>query len=403
MLLAWVLLYIDANTGAELPGPLKWLKARDAESIRTLLATTAGSVVTIVSVVFSITIVVLTLAASQLGPRLLRNFMRDHVTQFSLGVFIATYIYCIIVLHTSGLFSDAEHLPNIAAFAALILTIFSLAVLIYFIHHTATMIQAPSIIARVSSQLRANIARTFPETEPDESAGDWDHDCTQALVADSEGYLQAIDYSGLLDFAAERDLALDMHCRPGDYIIPESTLAHLTPCDLDEQTVQELRDHFIIATRRTDTQDVRYGVYELVEVAMRALSPGINDPITALNCVDRLGGVLANIGGRADPPVYRRDDAGRVRLRLRVTRFADVADAAINQVRQHARDNVAVTIRLLEMFAMVAPYVKGEDRRAVLLRQARIIRDAAADIPDEPDRRDIEAAYETAAEALNRA
>lgn len=402
VLFAYLMLYIDANMAVDLPGPLAWLEARDAESVRTLLATTASSVVTIVSVVFSITIVVLTLAASQLGPRLLRSFMRDRGTQFTLGTFVSTFVYCIIVLHTAGLFSNEEKLPNLAAFVALLLTVFSLAVLIYFIHHIATMIQSPSIIARVSSELHNGIARAFPKTPAtnDDEALGYSDKPARPLTSEVEGYLQAIDYEGMLAMAVKNDVTIDLLCRPGTYVITDAPLATTFGYDLSSEAKQSLRGCFVMGPRRTDTQDVRYGVSELVEVAMRALSPGINDPITALNCIDHIGGSLAHVGSLAEPAQLRRDAEGIVRMRLKVTTFADFADSALNQIRQHARNNVAVTIRILEMISQVAPHVPMAHRRDALRRHVEIIHTASADLPDEADRADVTRAYDAAIAAL---
>ncbi len=282
-----------------------WTFARGPEGSRALLATVAGSMVTISSVTFSITIVALQLASSQFGPRLLRNFMRDRGNQIAIGTFIATFTYCILVLRTVNGTNSEQFVPHISVTVGLILALVSLAVLIYFIHHAAESIQAENVITAVSKELLSAIDRLYPDrigekppasrTDPPadgvvpEDFDSW----ARAIPSPRSDYLQAIDGERLMQIARDNDLILKVPSRPGKFVVEGDALAKAWPVDrVSEKTANAIRGLFYFGTRRTLVQDVEFGIDQLVEVAVRALSPGINDPFTAINCIDRLGAAL---------------------------------------------------------------------------------------------------------------
>ena len=280
----------------------EWLYTGGPEGARAVLATVAGSMITVAGVAFSVLIVALSLASSQFGPRLLRTFMRDRGHQLVLGTFTATFLYCLLVLRTVRDLDDREFVPNMSVTVAVLLAVCSLGVLIYFIHHAAVSIQASHVIAEVGGELHACIDRLFPEelgqetrgAEPEEDAvpASFEREA-RPVAAAGDGYVQAVENDQLLKLAAEHDLLVRLARRPGHFVVKGSSLAHVWPGErLNEALAGRLRATFQLGPRPTPTQDVEFAVEQLVEVAVRALSAGVNDPFTATTCVDRLGAAL---------------------------------------------------------------------------------------------------------------
>ena len=404
--LAGAMLFIDLHfTGISWPD---WLKVGSVESIRELLSSLVGSIITVLGVVFSITIVALTLAASQLGPRILRNFMRDRINQTTLGVFVATYIYCLIVLFAVGRFTPAdEQLPQISTIGAFLLSIASLAMLIYFIHHLAQSIQAPHVLMVIASELHAVIDRTLPDNldQPKSSAPDHAHpadgspdadrlahdadtwnDASSCNAADT-GYIQAVDLESLIDTAVKHDLKFRLLLRPGDFVArDEPIISILPPQQLSDEIRRSITHDIYIGSQRTATQDLEFVMQELVEVGLRAISPSINDPFTAINAVDYLGEALRRITRRHMPPETLCDSHGAVRIVIDRPDFDGLCDVAFNQIRQHAVTYPDVLIRILENINRAARETTLPKRKQTLYRHARMILTLGTSFPEPYDR-----------------
>lgn len=392
-LLAVGLLFVDYNF-TQLHWP-QWLRVANVEGVRELLSSLVGSIITVLGVLFSITIVALTLAASQLGPRLLRNFMRDRINQVILGVFVATYVYCLIILFAVGRFSPADQsLPQSSTIAAFLLGLASLAMLIYFIHHLAMTIQAPNVLAMVARELHDVIRRSLPDlidephkTVPHNAQADdgsaeidplssedalWNDAAT--FNAPQSGYMQAVDLDSMMTTAIRYDLQLKLLCRPGDFVAEdESLISLLPPQALNDKLCRMLKRDIYIGRHRTATQDLEFVLQELVEVALRAISPSINDPITAINAVDYLGDALRRITIRHMPPRALKDTDGRLRIVIDRTEFDGLCDIAFNQIRQHSSRYPDVLIRVLENLTRVARRTNLPDRKRALWKHGRMI------------------------------
>lgn len=407
-------LQIDRAIGDRFP----LLSAGSVEGVRTLLGVLIGAMVTAVSIVFSTTVVVLTLAASQLGPRLLRTYVRDRSNQALIGVFIATLFYSLTAMFVVGRMAPAGNLPNLTVLGAFALTCASLIVLIYFIHHVAQSIQAPNVILAVSAELNELIDRTYTETLPDGAAEPLDKNVEERLPehpvsvpAKSSGYLQAIDTDGLMRLADEQDMVVRTLHRPGHFVMEKDVLADIYSSEEVEEAVLErvrqmfswkteqklqvaahrgIQSKFIMGYRRTPTQDVEFVMMELVEIALRALSPGINDPFTAMTCIDRLAEALRRLARRSIPPAYRYEQGGRLRLIVDHTSFEGLCNAAFHQIRQHAASNAAVLIRLLEDLRLVILETRTEEQKSVVWRHACMVRRAAERLPEPEDRKDVD-------------
>jgi uncharacterized membrane protein len=393
--LAVVLVELDERHYAD----FEFLYQGDADGARGLLAMLAGSMIGTAGVAFSITIVALSLASSQFGPRLLRNFLRDPGNQVALGSFVATFLYCLVVLRS---IVDGRPVPVLAVSFAVALSLASLGVLIFFFHHVAASIQASNVVAAVAGDLQQAIERFCPEgaggEEPAPAAAPRGG---VVVAAERSGYVQAIDHQGLVAIAARLDAVIEALPRAGHFAIAGSPLARVAASGaVAEADAAAVRRAFVIGAQRTPDQDLEYSVRQLVEVALRALSPGINDPFTAMNCIDWLGVAVVELGRRGMPRSRHRDGEGRLRLLTAEPTFAGVVDAAFQQIRQAGAGHVAVAIRLLETFAAIAPHLRRAADLEPLRAHADRVRDAAlAEGPIEADAAALAARHAAARQA----
>ena len=389
------------------PGELQtqtWLVVNGAEAAA-LLTMLAGAMITVAGVVFSIMIVTLSLASSQFGPRLLRSFLRDTGTQVVLGTFTSTFLFCLIVLRVVNQQQSAAEVPQVSVATATILAIISLGVLIYFMHHVSVIIQAAHIIKVVGIDLDEAILRIFPAELGREFTGDTTS--RSQLLADKPsaewktihapqfGYVDQVDCDRLLSLAVQRDVLVWLTCRPGDLVHEGDTVMRVWPRHrADEELVSGLTNVITIVTRRTPLQDVECGINELVEVAVRALSPGINDPTTAVHCIDRLGASLALLAARDFPSPIRLDDSGEVRVITRPFTFRSAVNAAFDEIRQFGRKSTSVPIRQLDALLRISKHVRRKADAQALLRQATMIwRGAKESQPEPNDRDDVRLLY----------
>ncbi len=392
---------------------LAWIYSGGAEGASLLLGTVAGSMIAIAGTVFSMTLVALSLASSQLGPRLLRNFMRDTANQVVLGTFVATFVYCLLVLRTIRRADEAAFVPHLSVSIGVLLAMVSIGVLIYFIHHVSVSIQADEVVARVGKELDDGIDRLYPghlgkpasEISQTLNASDLPaafESEARAVAAAEDGYLQVIDADALMAMASQDDLLVRLERRPGHYLVKGRAIAMVWPADRVTQTlVDKMNAAFVLGNQRTAAQDAEFSVLQLVEIAVRALSPGINDPFTAIACVDRLGSGLCRLVQRDMPSAARFDSDGRLRLVAQGSSFSGIVDTAFNQIRQNARSNPAVAIRMLEAIAQIAGHVRNAPDAACLQRHAGMIVKGAREAVQEPeDLLAVEAAFTAATQAL---
>ena len=390
---------------------VRWLfYSGEADGARAVLSTIAGSMITIAGVVFSITIVVLTLASSQFGPRLVKNFMNVRANQMVLGTFVATFIYGILVLGTVNGTTEKPFVPGLSVTTAIVMSLGSLAVLIFFIHSVSESIQAQNIIARVRRDLEKAVDRIFPEklgTATDPAHGPIERDYDIPTTCDREvcqvraarsGYLQSVETEALMEIAVEGDLLIHLGHRPGNFVTRGSVLVTVWPGEkVDEALAEKINAIFILGAERTLEQDVEFAISQLAEIAVRALSPGINDPITAITCIDWLGATLCQLNTRKMPATHHYDGQSRLRLICKTFTFAGMLDAAFDMIRQNAYAVPAVSIRLLETIATVLAQTHLQEDRDALLRQAAMVAHGCRlNLPSEHDRADLDRRYQAA-------
>ena len=376
----------------------------DANSARALLSAIASSMLTVTSLTFSIIMVALVLASQQFSPRVLRNYMSDHVSQNVLGIFIGTFVFTLLVL---GRINEQEPTPFVPVFSILfsfVLTLLSVGGFIYFVHHMAKTIHVSDITMRVARHTVALLDEPLLQLDPfpQTAAAATSMQQGAAVPALHPGYVQAIDFHGLLLVAVEKDVVVRLARLVGDYVPQGALLLDVFPASaLDEALCKTLYHHIDIGEERTMFQDVRFGVRQLVDIALRALSPAVNDPTTAVNCIDHLSNILIQAAQRPDPATHYQDEAGALRVITPVVTFVDLVDLSFAQVRHYAQRDLSVTVRLLQVLAEVARFTESPQRQQALWRHAAMIsRGANKGIQEPLDREQVNEAIVQLAEQL---
>jgi uncharacterized membrane protein len=389
-----------------------FLNSGSADAARQILTTIAAAVITVVTLVFSITIVTLTLASTQFGPRMLRNFIRDQITQITLGTFVATFVYAILTLVSIGPDSHGEFVPHLSITVTLALVLLDVAVLVLFIDHIAKSIQLPQVIASIAGDLSGAIdADVGTPPSGQRKAGPSLSELVVRLDEDSgvvrapaSGYLQFVRVDRLIGIAIRSRAVIRLLHRPGHFVVEGQPLADVWPADAAPGVARALGGAHATGSYRTLTQDLSFAVDQLVEIAIRALSPAVNDTFTALACIDWLGDALCKVAVHWQPNAVHRDATGRVRVITVTVGFRRLVERAHEKIRQASRGMPAVMIRQLEALAKVMDYATSSAERQVLIGQAEmILRSSEESVPEEADRADVRERYETVLSAASRA
>ncbi|MEO8938540.1 MAG: DUF2254 domain-containing protein [Burkholderiaceae bacterium] len=364
-----------------------WLYNGGATGARTLLGAVASSTIGVAGTVFSITIAALSLAAGQMGPRLLRNFTKDRGNQFTLGMFLATFSYALMVLRSVRTTDEGEFIPHSALTLAIVLAFVCVGTLVYFVGHMAGRINVDTVIELVSDDVCSAIERLTskdkPPVLPDASAWTGAH----PVVDGRRGYLQQLDHGGLADWAAAHDVRLQMLVRPGDYCFPGIPIAEILPAHAGAGDA--IHDATVLGPARVSEQDLEFAIRQLVEVAVRALSPGINDPHTAISVLDRLGAALCDVSAvHLSTGVTQRE--GRAVLIVPSVDYGGLTDSMFHMIRQNAAGSTAVLMRILEVLTAVLSCERDARRREALQRHAALVlHDAERDISTPGDLDDV--------------
>jgi uncharacterized membrane protein len=367
-----------------------WIRTGSADAGRQVLIAIAAAVITVVGVVFSITILALTLASQQFGPRMMRNFIRDIGNQMTLGVFVGTFVYSVLALGSITSSRHGDFVPHLSITVAEALLLVDLGVLIYFIHHIAKSIQLPEVIAGIARDLSRAIDAEFPPqvAQAEEATGLEIGRSVSDLIklidergavvpSSASGYLQFVGYAQLVDIASHTDSVIRLDHRPGHFIATGRPLATVWPGGAAGQVALALSKAHVTGPHRTLMQDPVFAIDQLVEIAIRALSPAVNDTFTALTCIDWLSAGLSQVSGRTLSEGVYRDRDGRVRLIETDPSYARMVNRAFDKIRQSSRGMPAVMIRLLDALASIAPEVVSAEQLATLIRQGRMILQSA--------------------------
>jgi uncharacterized membrane protein len=399
VLLFAITLSIDRAAGRGQISLPSWVISGSPDAARQILSSLAGALITVVGVVFSIMIVTLTLASSQFGPRMLRTFIRDRGTQVTLGTFVATFFYAMLVLISIG----STFVPHLSVTMALALTAIDLGVLIYFIHHTATAIQLPEVIASIARDLNSALEAETGGPDPHPTGVNGPSlDVLQArldrggrvVTAPASGYLRFVKHATLVRIAAESGAVIRLHYRPGHFITYGHPMAIVWPPEVADTIGRRLENVHITGPLRTLSQDIAFGADQLVEIAIRALSPAVNDTFTALTCIDWLGDSLCKIAVKWHPLIAHRDNAGEIRLITVPVSYERLVQRSFEKVRQAASGMPAVLIRQLDALYKIMAVAPAGRSQVLLDQGAMIQRVNLRTVSEEADQVDVTARYD---------
>lgn len=416
LVLAVVMLEIDVRYGY-LPWSWAAVLRIDAAGARQVVAVITGAMMTITGVVFSVTIVTLTLASNQFGPKVLRNYLRDTGNKFVLGLFVATFVYGLLILASV----DAAHggfVPLWSMVVNITLALLAIGGLIYFIHNISTAIQADHIIALIGEDLNDAIRSMLVALDGESNDGKNGNErgvCEQewsiqlqgltvtAINCPESGYLQTLDYNGLARLAAEHKCYVEIDKRAGNFIIEHEAIGCCYAAErVPDKFLAKTLARVTIGRQRTPVQDIEFSIDQLVQVALRALSPGINDSLTCITCVNWLGAALGRMANCAFQSYCFRDTEGVLRVVASGFDFEGAVNAVFDPLRQNARCNEMVTIRLLEVLNEVISVAERPGYCDALFSQAALIQKAAIEsIPCASDRDAVNQRYEQCIRTFN--
>lgn len=394
LLLGVLAVWLDASSATDWLDAIGWYQQAKPEAAREMLSAIAASMITVAGVAFSITIVAIAFAAAQYGPRVLTNFMGDRGNQLTLGTFIGTFVYCLVVLRTihSG---ESSFVPQFAVIVAILLALCSIAVLIYFVHHVPISIHVNSVIGRIGEQLMHQLGQDGAigsnQTEPEATiarrppAADTADRSPAEIRSHLNGYVEAIAEDHVLAIACRHDLKVRICCATGDFAYTGRLLIVAWPAEaMTPDCCDQLRASYAIGAARTPTKDLLFLVDELVEITARALSTGVNDPFTAMTCIDWLGAAIAKMASREEASDERRDSRGEVRLIVPTANFGTLVDRGFGRARAYlARDANAAT-HTLKVLALAATNCRKAAQVQALKTEAEALLASALNEIEEP-------------------
>ena len=375
-----------------------WITMGSIDDARAILSAMLGSVSTVLALIFSVALLVLSMVATLFGPRLLSRFLHDWVTQFTIGLFMATFVYLCLVFLVTHQDAHSRFVPQISLLTSWFLVVASFGFLVFYSHRIASSIQNPDLVAKIVDDMQPSVAvpqrhRDVSPLEPtvvaEQIAGGG------AVEARASGYLQFVDHAALLDAASRAGATIHVLYRQGQFVFRGETLARVWPKDRLASLSPLVARHVSLGRHRVLAQDSEFGIAQIVEIAIRALSPAVNDTFTGVACVDWAGDALLALadGPASDGCWY--DEQGVLRLRLRPLHLDRLVKMAFDQIRQAGSDNPAVLIRILDTIRRIAPRLQGDRPRKALLDQADAVREAASlRALVHMDKDDVEAAYE---------
>ena len=388
VLLAWTMYYLDGQIPNDALASSRFVLAGTSGEMRTSLLGMAGTVLATAGVVFTLLTLPLSTVVAQYGSRLLRLFLGDRTAQFVLGMFVGTFVYCMAATLSIPPPDVAIASPQLTATVGLYLMLATFTTLILLVQHISTMLQAPNIAASAGAELRDVVDAEMPNEfkgrreralsnagQPGQGPSDISLETEgYALRVKESGYIQYIDPDLMLAAAREKDLVIRLQHKPGHFVRSGVVVALVWPADrVDERVEGEIREAFQIGNVRTPTQDVQYAVNQLVEMAVRAMSPAINDPFTAMTCLDHLGDGLSKFVRQEERSRQYYDRQGRLRLVLEPVNFAELADAAFDMLRHASCDNASVLLHMLVVIDVIGREAKAPEARQHLHRHVGLI------------------------------
>lgn len=382
-----------------------WFSMGGIDDARAILSAMMGCVSTVLALIFSVALLVLSMVANLFGPRLLYRFVQDWVTQTCIGIFMGAFIYVFLVFLVTHQDSHSSFIPQVSLITSWFLVLGAFGFLVFYSHRVAVLIQNPDAIGRVVDDLRK-----AAEAAGRDSGGQHQIDAvvsseietsTATIVSPASGYLQRIDYQSLAKNASSIDALISIPFRPGQFVLEGETIAAISPAIAQPFLTSAVHRKVRLGRHRVLDQDLEFGIAQIVEIAIRALSPAVNDTFTGVASVDLLGEALTCLVGTRLVGGQWHDPAGRLRLQVRPLSMPRLVKQAFDQIRQAAADNPAVLIRLLSTIARLAAKMQATDECNALSQQADAVWETANTRPiAHMDREDVERAWQRAKRIL---
>jgi uncharacterized membrane protein len=400
ILLSTGLVYLDSLITIPREGLVRFFLVESSDSARSILSTISSAMMGVAGTVFSITLVVLTLASSQFGPRLIKNFMYVRLNQVVLGLYISTYLYCLLVLNS---ISDSDvyiFIPSISILVAIIVAVINIVLLIIFIHQIAISIQVDKVVSDISESMFKQVETLFPEkmgegTENEENvdtiAAVSGYQNRTSIKSPKSGYLQYVDGEDLLKIITKHDALLELYYRPGKHLVEGAEIGLLYSNDKwEKKEFEKIINLFVIGKTKTSQQDLEFSIQQMVEIAARALSTGVNDPYTAITCIDNLTSIMCYLAEAKFPEKYRYDEDGNLRIIADTLDFEGILDTAFNQIRQFSEESPAVIIRMMEALRTIHDFTSKESHKKAVIKHAEmVLRSGTQNIEDKNDLDDL--------------
>jgi uncharacterized membrane protein len=388
--------------------PLTLFPSRqDPQVAQVILSAIATSIMTVVSIVFAILLMTLTLASMQFSPRIIVSFAKDRVTQWTLGIFLGTFSYCMAALPAARSLPH-PFAPVVTVMGAMLLALTCVAWLLFFVHHISQAISVNQIVDRIASETEAVIDDTMPRPRrpryvtADERVDDlkWE----LSIPSEVSGYIRFIDVKRLADLAKSYHVKIQVLRRVGHFVpqgVPFLRVSRAERATPDR--LGELRAAFDLGPSRTLQQDVEFGVLQIVDIALKAISPAVNDPSTAISCVDQLGRILIRIACREPPESVLYDPPGTLRVYIPWPSFERLLDSAFEQIRMYSKTDVAVSLRMLRALSDIAATTQDTGIHQLLADRACRIVAGCAERLAENELMEIRSRYSTLESKLRKA
>lgn len=410
ILLSFCLVYLDSLITIPKEGWVRFFLVNSSDSARSILSTISSAMMGVAGTVFSITLVALTLASSQFGSRLIKNFMYVRLNQVVLGLYISTYLYCLLVLNSVTDIDGYTFIPSISILVAIIAAITNIILLIIFIHQIAISLQADKVVSDISKFIYKQVKTMFPEKMGEEKENEENVNASAAvsgyqkqisIKSPKSGYLQYVDNETLIEIITKHDALIELSCRPGGHLVEGVELGLLfSNGNWDKNEFEKIFNQFVIGKTKTAQQDLEFSIHQMVEIAVRALSPGVNDPYTAIACIDNLSAIMCYLAQAKFPSKYRFDEEGNLRVIADTLDFEGILDAAFNQIRQFSVGSPAVIIRLMEALTTIHAFTSKESHKNAVIKHAEMVFSSGKKNIEEKN--DIDDLTERAVKILNK-
>lgn len=401
-ILAFIVIRIDEGLDTGGFRELSFVYYNEPAGARSLVTAIASSMITVASTIFSITLAVLSLTSSQFGSRLLNNFMRDTGNQVVLGTFVSTYIYCLLIVRTireGGELSGDQFVPHLAIILAILFALASLGVFIYFIHHTAQSIQVSNITTNVAGELTRLIDKTYPN-ERKLNTVLWTRPSgpSTPVEAPSSHYLQGTNEPGLVRFAEEHDVVLEVLHHVGEFLLAGQPVIRVWG-ELEEDLHKPLLRNLTFGARRNPSQDLDFLFDQLSEMALRALSPSTNDAVTAMRCTDRIAQGLKHLSSK-ERPTQHHGEGDVLRLIVPELDLAHLVRNTFGETRRFSSNNMLYSAHLLDTMGTLLELTNDPKLHEALRNEAYLLVEGARKVVHEKDLEHLSARYQSLSSVL---